>query len=202
MLAGKIKGICCRTWLEMDLFCSLQRVWKAEIIITGHKGQRNKSGKSRRAHGGEQRGGKNSPLVPLCNGVDTQGRWHKRHLDIGPANEIKEENNCKDFGNRAVPIKGQSHRPLMPVQGHFATGFLEQWYAGSQMQSKLSISPLIVAEHHHGKHKGNGTWSTLPPTSFLPEIRQSWLSQITVSLLLLAKEPEQHQNNQSRSTTP
>lgn len=105
---GKKKGICCRTWLEMDLFCSLQRVWKAEIIITGHKGQRNKSGKSRRAHSGEQRGGKNSPLVPLRNGVDTQRGWYKRHLDTGPADEIKEENNCKEFGNRAVPTKGQS----------------------------------------------------------------------------------------------
>lgn len=62
MLAGK-KKICCRTWLKLDLFCSLQGVWKAEIIITGHKGQRNKSGKSRRAPSGEQRGGENLPLV-------------------------------------------------------------------------------------------------------------------------------------------
>lgn len=57
------KKICCRTWLKLDLFCSLQGVWKAEIIITGHKGQRNKSEKSRRAPSGEQRGGENSPLV-------------------------------------------------------------------------------------------------------------------------------------------
>lgn len=58
----------------MDLFCSLQGVWKAEIIITGHKGQRNKSGKSRRAHSGEQKREKNSLKVhlsvPLGNGVD------------------------------------------------------------------------------------------------------------------------------------
>lgn len=82
--------------------------------------------------------------VPLCNGVDTQTGQHKMHLDMRPADEIKEETNCKDFGNRVTLIKGQSHRPLMPVQGHFVAGFLEQWYAGYQMQSKLSVFlPLL-----------------------------------------------------------
>lgn len=78
------KKICCRTWLKLDLFCSLQGVWKAEIIITGHKGQRNKSGKPRRLTVGSREEERTHLLsVPLRNGVDTQTEQHKRHLDMG-----------------------------------------------------------------------------------------------------------------------
>lgn len=140
----KKKVNCCRTWLELDPFCSLQGVWKAEIIIPGHKGQRNKSRKYRRNHSRVQRGGKNSPLVctfmQWCRYTD---RAAQKALRYGTSRWIKEIN-CKDVGNRAMPIKGQSHRPPVPVQGHFAAGFLEQWYAGHQMQSKPSVFlPLL-----------------------------------------------------------
>lgn len=165
MLAGKKKKVnCCRTWLELDPFCSLQGVWKAEITIPGHKGQRNKSGKSRRDPSRVQRGGKNSPLVctfmQWCRYTD---RAAQKALRYGTSRWIKEEINCRDFGN-SYAHKGTISQTSSASPRTFCrriSGAVV--YRTSDAIKAQCISPLTLAEYHHSKHKGNGTWSSTPP---------------------------------------
>lgn len=104
-----------------------------------------------------------------------------------------------------MPMKGQSHRPLMPVQGHFAAGFLEQWYAGYQMQSKLSVFlPLLQQNTTMESIKAMAHGLLLfPPNPFsLKSGKAGCLkSQLECHYCCLQKSLNSIKNNQSRLTT-
>lgn len=104
-----------------------------------------------------------------------------------------------------MPMKGQSHRPLMPVQGHFAAGFLEQWYAGYQMQSKLSVFlPLLQQNTTMESIKAMAHGLLLfPPNPFsLKSGKAGCLkSQLECHYCCLQKSLNSIKNNQLRLTT-